>query len=59
MIKYLGYGPNGAEKTITFNERQIENLINIIKGYKEELCGSRQDITACEELLKVIKQQKG
>ena len=47
-MKYnaFGYSTNGKERKITLNERQLFNLRNIIKGYKDELCGSRQDITA-------------
>ena len=59
MIKYTapGYSTNGKIKSITLNERQIENLISIIEGYKEELCGSKQDITACKELIDILKSK--
>lgn len=59
MIKYTapGYSTNGKTIKIAFNERHIENLIIIIEGYKKELCGSRQDITICNELLEIIKKK--
>ena len=56
MIKYniFGDSTNGDMKQITLSERQIYNLLSIIKGYKEELCGSNQAVNNCKELIDCI-----
>lgn len=58
MITYnaFGYSTNGETINLTLNERQVYNLLQIIKGYKEELCGSNQDKRGCEELIKLIHE---
>ena len=59
MIKYnaLGNSTNGETKLIKLNERQMFNILHIIKCYKEELCSSNQDIQECEELIEKFKNE--
>lgn len=57
VFNVLGYGKNGKEKTIVLNERQVDNLLRIIKCYKDELCCDNQEINECKELIKLISEQ--
>jgi hypothetical protein len=55
VLNILGYSSNGKDKTINLSDSQVNNLKEIIKAYKEELCASNQDITECDELLALSK----
>ena len=56
VLKILGYSDNGKNKQVILSERQIFNLINIIKAYKEEMCASNQNIKECEELISILSK---
>ena len=54
LLRKLGYVNNGKVKSVKLSNRQISNLIMIVERYKEELCGSNQDIENCQELLDIL-----
>lgn len=59
MITYnaFGYSTNGKMVLIHLDEPQMLYLRRIIKVYKEELCGCKQDIRECEKLLDIANKE--
>lgn len=56
-IKAFGYSTNGDAVFINLDEPQRGCLREIIKVYREQLCGDRQDIRECEKLLELINKE--